>query len=109
MKEVARAYMKHFMHNTRDLLIAYEIDLIKRTIVLNVEWIDTALIEDYLRTVAINAINRKLEEVNKLPLATNLKGYTVEVIVDNKIHLDVRLVERDCEPREPTFVMRVKE
>jgi hypothetical protein len=109
MKEVARAYMKHMMHNTRDLLIAYEIDLIKRTIVLNIEWIDSLLIHDFLTYTAIRAINRKLVEVNKLPLASNIAGYTVELIVDGKVHFDLRLIERDFEPRQPTLVMRVKE
>ena len=109
MKEAACAYMKHFMHKTRDLLIAYEIDLIKRTMVLNVEWIDTLLLEDFLTYTAIRAINRKLEEVNKLPLATNIEGYTVELIVDSRVHFDLRLIERDFEPRQLTLVMKVKE
>jgi Tfp pilus assembly ATPase PilU len=109
MKITARVYMKHMMHKARDLFIAYEIDLIKRAIVLNVNWIDTALIEDFITRGALHAINRQLEEIGKLPLATNIDGYTIELIVEGKVHLDVRLVESDYEPKEPTLVMRVKE
>jgi hypothetical protein len=109
MKIKANVYMKYMMHNAGNLDVAYEIDMIKRTILIDVKWIDAELNSDFLKVYALHAINRKLEEMNKLPLATNIACYSVELILDGKINLDVQLVDRDFSPKEPTLVSKIKE
>lgn len=102
-------YMKHMMHSARDLLIEYEIDLMQRTIVIDVDSIDTLLIESFLKSTAVSAVNRELEKFNKLPLVKNVNGFSVELVVAKKARFDLALIERDFEPREPTLVMKLKE
>ena len=109
MKIKTSIYMKHIMHSARDLLIEYEIDLIKRKIIISVDSIDTLLIESFIKTTAISAVNRELEKFNKLPLIENLNGFEVELVVAEKAKFSLRLVERDFEPREPTLVMILKD
>lgn len=84
--------MKHVMHSALDLPIDYEIDLINRTITMNVDWIDTSLIESFLRSVEIK----------------NLNGFAIALNVAGSVKFDLQLIERDFEPRESTLVMRLK-
>lgn len=102
-------HMKHMMHKARDLPINYEINLIKRTLKMHVDWIDTTLIESFIKSSAVNAVNTELEQLGKLPLLTNVVGFAIELIVADKVRFSLRLVERDFEPFEPTLVMRLLE
>lgn len=76
---------------------------------LNVDWIDASLIECFLMSSAVNAVNRELESVGKLPLVTKLTGFAIELNVAGKAKFSLQLVERDFEPNEPTLVMRLLE
>ena len=97
------------MHNARDLPICYEVDLIKRSILINVEWIDTDLIKHFLRFSAVEAINRELEIAGKLPLISNVNGFVIKLVVAEKAQFKLKIVERDFEPRELTLVMKIKD
>lgn len=109
MKTARKITIKHMSHGTCDLEIAYEVDLLKRTLTMQVDAIDTLLIESFLRFSAVNAFNEELEKVGKLPLLTNVNGFAIQMIVADKARFSLRLVERDFEPRQPTLVMRLLE
>jgi hypothetical protein len=100
--------MKHMMHSAGDLVIDYQIDLINRTMVMNVGWIDTSLIEDFLRFSAVSYINQQLGKVGKLPLITKLNGFAIELVVAERVRYEPELIERDFEPKQPTLVMKMK-
>ena len=91
--------MKQMMHKARDLPINYEINFIKRTLTMHVDWIDSSLIKSFIKSSAVNAVNREFENVGKLPSVTNINSFTIEMIVGGKARFDVQLVERDFEPR----------
>lgn len=109
MKIARKIIMKHMSHRTSDLDIAYEFDLLKRTFTMNVDQIDTLLIESFIRFAAVSSVNDELEKAGKLPLLNNLNGFAIEMIVADKARFSLRLIERDFEPRQPTLVMKLLE
>jgi uncharacterized protein YqcC (DUF446 family) len=109
MKINKKMTIKHMMHEAEDLPVEYEIDLINRTIVLNVPFIDTLQITSFLEWMAISDINEKLESLGKLPLIKNLNNYVIELVVAGKTSIIVQLIERGFEPPQTTLVMKLKE
>lgn len=109
MKIDRKMLMKHTMHRTDDLDIDYEIDLLNRTMIMRVAFIDTLLIERFLSWVAVSEVNIVLESFGKLPLITNLKNFSIEMIVAGKSSYFIQLIDRGFEPLQTTLVMKLKE
>ena len=103
------AYLKHFMHHARDLPIRYETDLIQRRIAIQVDWIDTLLLQRFLTDHLLEEINQQLTKANKLPLLESLTGFDIALLVGKNGRFELRLMERDFEPREATLIIKPKE
>ncbi len=103
------AYLKHFLHHARDLPIRYETDLIQRRIAIQVNWIDTLLLQRFLTDHLLEDINQQLTKVNKLPLLESLTGFEIELLVGQDSRFELKLMERDFEPREATLIIKPKE
>lgn len=97
--------MKHMMHNAKDVMVEYEANLISRAVTIRVDTIDTLILERFISLCILDYINAELERIGKLPLLTNMSGFSIELVVANKVRFNLRLVERDFEPREPTLAM----
>lgn len=108
MKIVNEIIMKHMMHNTNDVRFTYEADLILRTVTVRVTTIDTALIEWFLKFSLLHGVNDEMTKAGKAEFA-NLSSFQIELIVADKAKFNLKLVERDFEPRDPTLVMKLKE
>lgn len=100
--------MKHQGTRARDLEFAIDVDTDAKIIVLNVDWIDTGLIDWALIFSLLSTINRHLES-NGLPKLDNLSGFQIELVVAGKARFSLRRVERDFEPSQPTLVMHLKD
>lgn len=105
MKVAKKILMKHMMHNAKDVMVEFEADLISRAVTIRVDSIDTLIIERVIRFTMLSYVNEELDRVGKLPLLTNMTGFSIELVVANKVRFNLRLVERDFEPREPTLAM----
>jgi len=105
MKVANKILMKHMMHNTRDIMVEFEADLISRKVIIHVDTIDTLIIERLLRFTMLSYVNEELERLGKLPLLSNMSRFSIELVVADKAQFSLRLVERDFEPREPTLAM----
>lgn len=105
MRIANKILMKHMMHNARDVMVEYEVGLISRKVTIQVDTIDTLILERLISNTLLHYINEELERIGKLPLLTNMNGFSIELVVANKVRFNLRLVERDFEPREPTLAM----
>jgi hypothetical protein len=110
MKIAREIIMKHMMHRAHDVTFAYEVDLSLRTVTVRVATIDTALIEWFLKFSLLHCINDEMQNQHAGHAEfANLSSFSIEIVVADKARFSLRLVERDCEPLEPTLVMRLKE
>lgn len=100
--------MKHQGTKARDLEFAIDVDIDARTIVLNVDWIDTSLIDWAMVFSLLSTINSSLER-NGLQKLDNLSGFQIELVVAGKARFSLRRVERDFEPSQPTLVMHLRD
>jgi len=107
MKVANKILMKHMMHNTSDVMVEFEADLISRAVTIRVDSIDTLILERLVRFTMLHYVNEELERVGKLPLLTNMNGFSIELVVASKVRFSLRLVERDFEPCEPTLAMKL--
>jgi hypothetical protein len=108
MKIAHEIIMKHSMHRAQDVQFAYEADLSLRTVTVRVDTIDTGLIEWFLKFSLLHGVNDEMTKVGKAEFA-NLNSFQIELIVADKAKFNLKLVERDFEPREPTLVMILKD
>jgi hypothetical protein len=93
------------MHNANDVMVEFEADLISRAVTIRVDSIDTLILERLLRFTMLSYVKEELESIGKLPLLTNMSRFSIELVVASKVRFNLRLVERDFEPREPTLAM----
>lgn len=100
--------MKHQGTKARDLEFAIDVDTDAKTVVLNVEWIDTSLIDWALVFSLLSTINSELESKG-LPKLKSLDGFQIELVVAGKTRFSLRRVDRDFEPSQPTLVMHLKD
>ena len=99
------------MHTAKDLLIAYEVDLIKHEVRMEVEWIDTQLIQRFLSSTFLEEINLELTRTNMLPPLENLTSFSIELeMIQEQIKttFEVELAQRDFEPKESSLVIMLK-
>ena len=101
--------MKHQAHSAKDLDIDYEFDLIKRTIKLEVEWIDSLLLTWWLQIHLLSEMNAKLEGIGKMQLLKHLRGFKIKLTVAQKIRFDLTLVEHDYDAQKATLVMKLQD
>lgn len=100
--------MKHTMHQAPDLPIVCEVDLTRRTAKLHVEWADMGLIEWFLKSSLLPLINSDLEAGGIGAKFDSVAAFQIELVLAGKATFDLRLLERDFEPRQSTLVMHFK-
>lgn len=100
--------MKHQGTKARDLEFAIDVDTDAKTVVLNVDWIDTGLIDWTLAFGLLSTINSRLES-DGFPKLKDLNGFEIELVVSGKARFSLRRVDRDFEPSQPTLVMHLKD
>lgn len=108
MKIARKILMKHTMQRARDLEISYEVDLVNRSVNMQVGWIDTALIEWFLKFSLLHMMNEEMTRIGQAEFA-NVSSFHIEMAVADKSRFSLQLVQQDFEPRETTLVMRLKE
>lgn len=108
MKIARKITMKHTMQRARDLEISYEVDVVKRSVNMQVEWIDTALIEWFLKFSLLHGINEEMARLGKAEFA-NVSSFQIEMVVADKATFSLQLVQQDFEPHESTLVMKLLE
>jgi predicted protein tyrosine phosphatase len=106
-----RMGFKHMMHNTNDLCVDYEIDLIAKIMLLKVDAIDTLSMQD-LENDFVGIINRYLDEIGTKQQVKNLDKFNITLVLEGKkttAKFNLRIVKRDFEPALPTLVMKLIE
>ena len=107
MKIKNEIIMKHQGHWAHDLLVAFDADTEARKVVLAVEWVDSILLEWFVGIHLLSRLNNALKKASQ-PALKSLHGFEFELLVDGKVRFDLRLIERDFEPRQPTLMMSLK-
>lgn len=95
--------MKHSMHNARDLPIDCEVDLTTSEVWINVDAIDTALLQMFLQKTLPSHIQEHIEVLGTKQPFQSIANFRVMITIAS-VTFDLKLVKRDFEPAEPTLV-----
>ena len=104
-----KIYMKHTMHHAGDQYISFEIDLLGRTVKIEMSVLDTLLLQLFLQRTLLEIINEGLEKIGNIPKIETLSSFNLKLNLDGKVNLSIRLCERSFEPKDPTLIMSVME
>jgi hypothetical protein len=98
--------IKHSMHRTRDLTIDYEVDLMTSEIWINVEAIDSLLLQAFLERTLPSNIQEYFQALGTKQTFKTIDDFNIVLKIDD-VSFDLKLIKRDFEPTDPTLVFKL--
>ena len=102
--------LKHWMHAAKDMHVKYDMDLVSKTISLQVNVIDTLKIPE-LEQMLLDKANEYLSALHTKQIVHSLEKFTVNLLIEgdkNKTNCDLKFMKREIAPTQATVVLAVK-